>query len=209
MAHRLPRLGDAGIAPGGREEPHRVAVPRPRLAQDRTGGHFPERAFGVKRLLVRFFARCQRGSSLGLWFGRVGLESFSGNEIRRWGSCWFLRLVCTSVSVVTVLVFEVVEPFFSYLSRLHPNTSLRDVRLPVAAAVQAAMGLTPRILLRPSRAAQVVSISLTFRSEAESKWHIRLTLRARASAARREAGPMQPSPIVRVVHGGSSSLWVL
>jgi len=68
--------------------------------------HVPERALGVKGLLASFlrtrFAEAGEGSEALFLL------------VRNRGSAW----------VVTVFVFEVVEPFFSL--RLHPNTSLRE-----------------------------------------------------------------------------------
>jgi hypothetical protein len=83
------------------------------------------------------------------------------------------------------LFFEVVEPFFSW--RLHPNTSLRECVRPSGRPSRSVGDLAPRILLRPSRAAWPSQSGLRSAWMAESKWHLRLALPARASSARGRA----------------------
>ena len=85
----------------------------------------------------------------------------------------FLRLV------VTVFVFEVVEPFFSL--RLHPNTSLRESAC-LYGSRAGRFGPDTEYSAATVSHCMAVSIRLTPNPRVESKWHIRLALQARASS---------------------------
>jgi hypothetical protein len=137
-------------------------------------GAIPERAWDVKGFLVCFFAYSGR-RSLGRLLCVGWLRVFEPSRLQALG--------CHG------LVFEVVEPFFSL--RLHPNTSLRECVCPCGQPSRSAGDLTPSILLRPSRTAWPSQSGVRPACAAETKWHLRLALPARASSTRE--GPMQPS----------------
>ncbi len=86
------------------------------------------------------------------------------------------------VGVVTVFFFEVVEPFFSRISRLHPNTSLREYVCRIRQSPRPQAGTWHRGFSATVSHCKAVSIRLTLRSKAESTWHLRLTRQARASS---------------------------
>jgi len=86
------------------------------------------------------------------------------------------------VGVVTVFFFEVVEPFFSRFSRLHPNTSLREYVCRIRQSSRPQVGTWHRGFFATVSHCKAVSIRLTLRSKAEAKWHFRLARQARASS---------------------------
>jgi hypothetical protein len=81
----------------------------------------------------------------------------------------------SGIRVVTVFVFEVVEPFFS--GRLHPNTSLREYACRLRQSFGPREGTRHRVFSATVSHCKAVSISLTLHSRVESKWHIRLACR--------------------------------
>jgi hypothetical protein len=121
----------------------------------------------------RFFVRTPSAEAgWGFFELRVGLSS---------------RTRGMRVGVVTVFFFEVVEPFFSRSSRLHPNTSLREYVCRIRQSPRPQAGTWHRGFSATVSHCKAVSIRLTLRSKAESKWHLRLARQARASSPARKS----------------------
>jgi hypothetical protein len=79
----------------------------------------------------------------------------------------------------------------SFRVRRHPYPSLRESAC-LPAVVQAHAGLTPSILVRPSRGRLAASINSTLGNEAESIGKIRLAFASARASPSEEEGPMQP-----------------
>ena len=130
------------------------------------GCHFPERVFGVKWLLA-FFGDVPRS-----WKRGAASSNRDASLCRR---------IRVGRRVVTVFVFEVVEPFFSVAAA--PQHIPSWIRLPITAGTPpaAAPERTARQAGTEYSAATVSRThgrlnQLDARLAAESKWHIRLAL---------------------------------